>query len=502
MRGAVAREQAFLNAEIRTMDPRNPVATALLVRDGRVAAIGSDAAILRRIASSSGPRRDVKGITLVPGLVDSHTHLVHQGLLKARVDLSSTRSLAEALAAVKRRVRSMRPGALLIAERWDESRWTERRFPHREDLDALSRTVPIVLRRVDGHVAVGNTEACRLIAAKLPGVEPETGRLVEEASLNLNQAFPTPPAEADDALRAAQEQALALGITTVHDFVVPGYVGAYQRLREAGRLKLRAHVSLYIESLDALEAAGIRTGWGDDRLRLSGVKLFADGSLGGHTAALHAPYKDTPDSTGRLNFEPRQLNGLIERADRAGLRVSAHAIGDRAIDEVASALRGRSRRLRHRIEHYELHTDASEEILSHERVVASMQPNFVGAWNRRGGLYEQRIGTRARRANEFRRLQKAQIAVAFGSDCMPLDPWFGLESCTRAPHAFQRLPFEEALRCYTAAGADALGETDVGRLRVGSHADFVLVRLDPRRPSAAEVRATFAGGVEAYRRRL
>lgn len=490
----MAQAQAFLNAEIRTMDPSRPHAEALLVRDGRIEAVGTTAAIERRIASTGGPRWDLKGITLLPGLVDSHTHLVHQGLLPRRVDLAETRSLEEAYLAVRNGAESLPPGQLLLAERWDESRWRERRFPRREELDEISRTRPIVLRRVDGHVAVGNTAACQAISERLPGVDPDSGLLLEEASLHINQVFPTAPHATDEALETAQTRALALGITAVHDFAIPGYLRAYQRLHARGRLRIRAHVSLYVDHLGALEEAGMATGWGDDQLRLAGVKLFADGSLGGHTAALREPYRDQAGATGRLIYDPAKLRSVVERADRAGLRVSAHAIGDAAIDQVAPILARAAPRARHRIEHYELHTPDSEALLSGGRVVASMQPNFVGAWNRKGGLYEARIGTRARRANEFGRLLSAGIRVAFGSDCMPLDPWFGISGCVNAPFPRQRLRLPDALRCYTAAGADALGAPGLGRLKPRAHADFIGLRLQASRIGRAQVLATYVGG--------
>jgi predicted amidohydrolase YtcJ len=500
----VARGFAITNAHIHTSDPTLPEAEALLVLGDRIAAVGSGSAIERKARAQGVAVREVRGRRIVPGLIDSHTHLIHQGLLKHRLDLRETRSLEEALDRVRKGLRKHPPAELFLAERWDESRWKEKRYPRIEELNDISRTVPIVLRRVDGHIAVANDAACRLLAGRSPGVHPDTGLLVEEASLNLNQLFPTPVHQTHAALEDAQEEALRLGVTTVHDFVVPNYLRAYGRLHAEAGLKIRAHLSLYIEYLSLLEGAGLGAGWGDDRLRLHGVKLFGDGSLGGHTAALHQPYLDAP-SKGRLNWSDTAMQGVFQRADAADLTISAHAIGDAAIDQVATTYRTLrlKRARRHRIEHYELHTPESIDILLRYGLVASMQPNFVGEWSRAGGMYHKRIGPqRSRHNNEFKRLLKAGVPVAFGSDCMPFDPWFGLESCLQAPYPGQRLSFDEALGAYTRGSAFGIGrEQDLGQVKAGYLADFLLVDLDPRRPGKTRVRETYVAGNLARRSR-
>lgn len=494
----MARPLAVVNADIRTSDPANPRQEAMLVERGRIAAVGAEAKILARARRVGARVLDVRGRTVTPGIIDSHTHLIHQGLLRRRLDLRGTTSLESALRRVRRSLRHHPKGEVLLAERWDESRWKEKRYPHRSDLDAISATVPIILRRVDGHVAVGNAAACRLLEGRTPGVNADSGLLVEEASLNLNQLFPTPVATTREALRLAQRQALRLGVTTVHDFVVPNYLRAYGDLRRRGELVLRAHLSLYVEYLDGLERTGFSRGCGDDRLRLAGVKLFTDGSLGGHTAALRRPYRDE-GGLGRLNWTDDALKGIFRRAHDMDLQVSAHAIGDAAIDQVARsyASLGRAvRARRHRIEHFELHTPETVEAARRLGLVLSMQPNFVGEWSRPGGLYHRRLGpTRFRRNNQFRRLLSGGIHLAFGSDCMPFDPWFGIESCLTAPYAAQRLSLDQALAAYTRGSAWGLHrEKDLGVLRAGAHADFLVLDLDPQRPSRTRVRRTFVGG--------
>lgn len=496
----MARGFALTNANIWTSDPQEPHADAILVLGQEIAAIGSEQTVLAKARRAGVRARDLRGKAVVPGIIDSHTHLIHQGLLRERLDLRDTTSLEQALALVRRAVGRQRPRSLFLAERWDESRWKERRYPRIDEVNEISRDIPIVLRRIDGHIAVANDAACQMLADRTPGVDQQTGLLIEEASLNLNQLFPSPAAQTERALAHAQQQALRLGVTTVHDFVVPGYLRAYKRLQARRALKIRAHLSLYAESLDALEHSGIGAGWGDDRLRLHGIKLFGDGSLGGHTAALHDPYEDT-GGKGKLNWTDSALANVFRRAEAADLHVSAHAIGDAAIDQVARTYKTlRPSPRRHRIEHYELHTDESIETLRSRALIASMQPNFVGEWSRPGGMYHKRLGARRNRHNnEFRRLLRAGVALAFGSDCMPFDPWFGIESCLKAPFTPQRLSFDQALGAYTRGSAWGIHrENDLGALRTGFKADFNIVRLDHRRVAQTRVLETYVGGKKVH----
>ncbi|MBI2077869.1 MAG: amidohydrolase [Euryarchaeota archaeon] len=502
----MARGLAVVNAQIWTMETRGDRADSMLVQGERVSMVGEERTILAKARTSGLPVADASGRTILPGLVDAHTHLVHQGLLQHRLDLRDAPSLSAALRAVRRRLARHRGRGLVLAERWDESRWPERRYPRREELDAITTKVPLILRRVDGHVAVGNRAACDFLRGRLPGVDADTGLLLEEASLNLNQVFPTPLPEATSSLAFAQEQALTLGVTTVHDFVVPSYLRAFEALHRRGRLKVRAHVSLYVEFLDALAHAGVAGGIGDDRLRLHGVKLFGDGSLGGHTAALRQPYADAPGTRGRLNFTDSALRERIRTASTAGLVPSVHAIGDAAVAQAVKALAASGdRRLRPRIEHFEMHAPESVRTVAERGIVASMQPNFVGEWNRPGGLYEQRLASpRYRRTNEFQALRRAGVRLAFGSDCMPFDPWFGLAGCVEAPQPSQRLSVDDALEAYTRGSAWSIGrEADLGWLGRGSAADFMVLPTPPRRGTGlAGLRpdATYVAGAAVHAR--
>jgi len=499
----VASTWAVVNADVWTLEAPQARAEALLVEDGRIARVGEERAILRRAHAQGGRVSDLQGRRVIPGIIDSHTHLVHQGLLQDRVDLAGAKDRRAALARVRRAAKAHRGREPLIAERWDESTWPDAKWPRRDELDAITTRFPLVMRRVDGHVAVANTPALDALEGKLAGVDRDRGLLVEDASLRLNEVWPTPVPRGAKAVLEAQELALRVGVTTVHDFVVPGYLRAYQAVQRQGRLKIRVQATPYVETLHAWTQTGLETGFGDGHLRTGGVKLFADGTIGGHTAALRKPYGDRPDDHGKLNWTDAQLQHHVDAAAHAGLQPSIHAIGDAAIDQVLGAYArvpaAQRRRLRPRIEHFEVHSRDQVERARELGVILSMQPNFVGAWSRLGALYHQRFGDdRYKRNNEFRTIRRTRAHLAFGSDCMPFDPWWGLESVVRAPHAGQRLPIEDALRAYTLGSAYGLGlEAHRGSLGPGKDADFLLVEGDWKRPGGlarTRVRATVIGG--------
>ncbi len=499
----MARRIVLVNADIWPLDSPGNRAAALWIEGDRIAQVGEERAVLRRALQAGAAVVDLAGAKVLPGLIDSHTHLIHQGLLRHRTDLQGTATKEAALERVRRAALHHRGRGPLVTERWDESRWTRPHWPTRDDLDAITTRFPVIMRRVDGHVAVANTPALQYVKPRLPGVDMDRGLLVEDASLHLNRIWPSPIPEATRALEDAQRDALRLGVTTVHDFVIPHYLAAYRRLRRLGRLRLRAQLTPYIEYLPRLLDGRLWRGPADDHLWLGGVKTFTDGSIGGHTAALRKPYADDASNRGRLNWEEKKLTARVTRAARAGLQPSLHAIGDAAIDQVLAVYRRippRQRgRLRPRIEHFEIHTRDHVETARGLGIVLSMQPNFVGEWSLPGGLYDHRFGdARAHRNNQFRRILAAGARLAFGSDCMPLDPWWGLEAVARAPHPGQRLPIEAALRAYTGGSAAGLRrEGELGVLRKGALADLVVVRGDWRRRGGlarTRVLATMVGG--------
>ncbi|MEA3144297.1 MAG: hypothetical protein QOG31_1621 [Thermoplasmata archaeon] len=538
--------------------PWEAVAEAILWEGDRVVLVGSSTQVRAEARRRGVAVEDLDDRVVAPGFVDAHMHFLHAGVKKTRPDLGGCRSLEEALDRLAAWL-AAHPGASpVVGELWDESGWAERVRPHRKDLDAVAAQAadaghgpanrPIVLRRVCGHVAVASTAALPGIRARWDDdslVDLETGVLLEQPSLYLNEVIGVPPDELDKALAAACRIAHGLGVTALGDYSQAPYRLALQRAAAAGTLSVRVHSSIYVQQLEDEVAAGFATkraapgpGGESPWLRDGGLKVFLDGSLGARSAALREPYLDAPvglpsDCGGRqesrfgcvghphpqgtLNWSDADVRRLFARAHDAGVQLHAHAIGDGAIDQglaffgelaaragVEGSGWGRNA-LRHRFEHFEIAHDGQVARTAELGIVSSSQPNFVGAWSAHGGMYQDRLGERFRLNNRFRAMKEAGVHVAFGSDGMPFRPLAGLQAAVEHPEAGQRMGAREALWHYTAAAAWSLHwEGEVGSLAPGSFADLVVLdvtgpQLDRRPPSKWRILETIAGGKSRFK---
>lgn len=491
------------NAHIETVSHGR--ASALAVRDGKILAVGRPEELL----SLAGPKtqiEDLHGKMVLPGFIDAHMHLVSVGLRESGyyLDVSEARSLDEVLERVRERVQKTEKAQWVLGRGWDESRWPERRYITRADLDRVASEHPVVLIRVCGHILCANSLALQKISVtpRSGEFDEASGLLREETAWAFLQKLQPSDEQIQAAILAGAQLAHRLGVTAIHDIAKPEHVRAYTALHHA--LQLRVRLNLEVQYLDHLIALGLRTNFGNEFLKLGAIKFFADGSIGARNAALHQPYRDA-DGLGKLNHEQSELNRLVKRAHDHGFQVMIHAIGDRAIDAALEALAhaGATPERRHRLEHAELLNDVQIARMRELGILASMQPNFV-QWSGPGGLYETRLGPeRDAQIDPHRRVLDAGVKLAFGSDGMPFGPLYGIRYAVHAPHPDQRVSVEEAIRAYTQGAAyTAFEEDSLGSLEPGKHADFVVLSQDPQATNTlTEIRVerTYLAGRCVYR---
>jgi len=526
----------MLSAKIWTGDPARPSAEALAARGGRIVAIGSNS----DVAQLRGPKTrvlDAKGRRVVPGFIDSHTHMTMGGLNLLAVDLRQTKDPADFTRRLAAFAKTRPPGAWLTDGAWDHEQWSPPRLPGKEMLDPATGDRPACLARQDGHMIVCNSLALSRAGITRATPDPPGGVIVRDASDEptgvLKDAAmeaigrirpPRTREELVEALRAAMKHAATVGVTSVQD--LPGNAGdldAWQLLRERGEMTLRVN---YRPSLSNWEAAREKQAsiHNDEWLRVGGVKGYADGSLGSTTALFFEQYTDDPKTSGVYAAEAIPLSKLEERvlaADKAGLQVEIHAIGDRANAEILDlfervARQNGPRDRRFRIEHAQHLRPADIPRFAALGVVASMQPYHAiddGRWA------EKRIGReRCKTTYAFRSLTDAGAKLTFGSDwdVAPLSPVAGMDAAVtrrtidgKNPKGWfpeQRITVEEALRAYTVTAAyAAFEEQEKGTLGPGRLADFVLLSRDVLSIPAEDipttrVDATVMGGRVIYER--
>jgi predicted amidohydrolase YtcJ len=507
---------------------------AVAVAGGRVLAVGSDAD-LHRLAGPSTQVIDAAGRFVMPGFIDSHVHFLSGGFNLASVQLRDADTPEEFARRIGEFARDSEPGAWITGGDWDHEAWGGE-LPRKEWVDSLTPENPVFVSRLDGHMALANSvalEAGGINASTSPieGGEIErdpvtgdpTGILRDEAMGPVAASMPErSEAELDVSLQAAVRHALSRGVTQVHDMAGWTDLATYRRARARGGLPLRVYTVVPMSTWERLRDYVEVEGRGDDRLWWGGLKAFVDGSLGSTTAWFYEPYTDEPQTAGLLTTDTTELASWIEAADRAGLHVIVHAIGDRANDwlldvyeRVAQANGDRDRRFR--VEHAQHLSPEAIDRFSQQGVIPSMQPYHAiddGRWA------EKRIGPeRIRTTYAFRSLSDAGAALAFGSDwtVAPIDPVLGLYAAVtrrtldRAnPDGWvpaERIGVEETLRAYT-RGAAYAGFMDgkTGVLQQGAFADLVILDQNPFEVDAVvldslQVDLTMVDGEIVYQRK-
>ena len=525
----LAADLLLVNAKIWTGDPGRPSATALAIRNGTIVAVGDDAEV-RKSAGEKTAVLDARGRRVVPGFIDSHTHFFTSGFDLLAVDLRDAKSPEEYARRLGEYAKGVPPGRWLRGGLWDEQKWPGARLPDRRLLDRVTGDHPACLSRTDGHEVLCNSLAIRLAGITAATADPPGGVIVRDADGSpagvfkdaaQDLVFRVVPAdtaeEKADALRASLAEAARNGVTSIQDITEWSDVPIYREFRDRGALTVRVSSRLPISGWE--KARDLRAKEGKSAFwKIDGVKGFMDGSLGSATALMFEPFSDLPGNRGTFHaqwFPEGVMRDRIAGADRAGLQVEVHAIGDRAnatlldvYEEVEKTNPPRDRRFR--IEHAQHLRAADIPRFGKLGVIASMQPYHAiddGRWA------ETRIGPeRARTSYAFRSLLDAGATVVFGSDwdVAPLSPLLGIHAAAtrrtldgKHPEGWipqQKISVEEALRAYTVKGSWAeFAEADKGALAPGRLGDFVVLSDDilsiaPEAIERAKVVMTVVGG--------
>jgi predicted amidohydrolase YtcJ len=529
---------ALVNGRIWTGNPAQPDAEAVAIAGELIAHVGTTADV-RRLAGDA-EIVDLQGAFVVPGFIDAHVHFVDGGFRLASVQLRDANSREEFVRRIQAFAESVPPGTWITGGDWDHTLWGGE-LPRREWIDDATPVHPVWINRLDGHMALANAAALRIAgvsreATPVPGGEivrdddgEPTGLLKDNAMGLIDREVPEPSdVMKDRALDAASQYIAAQGVTSIHHMGSWADVDVFARAASAGRLGTRIYAAVPLASWQRLRdtvaarAHGGPDGRGDDMFRIGALKGFVDGSLGSHTAAFHEPFTDDPKNRGLLVNTEEDLYAWISGADKAGLHVVVHAIGDRAnatLLDIYERVIGENgpRDRRFRIEHAQHLAPADVPRFATLGVIASMQPYHAiddGRWADRVIGRERSKGTYA-----FRSLLDAGATLAFGSDWFvaPPTPLEGIYAAVtrrtlddRHPNGWvpeQKITVEEALVAYTRAAAFAsFDEQQKGMLAEGMLADVTVIDRDLRSIPAPEIRdarilRTIVGGRTVFETR-
>ena len=494
------------NARIHTLDPVQPDASAIAIENERIISVGGGELLAE---FENMEREDMDGRVILPGMIDAHIHLQLYALSLNKVDCEAENK-DQILHRVSERVRLTPPGDWVLGHGWNQNTWGGS-WPCAADLDAVSPQNPVYLTAKSLHASWANTAALTLAGISKSSPDSMDGRIqldkrgsptgiFFENAANLFEAVI--PETGPAALAASIQQVIAgmwrMGLTGVHDFDGRTCFQALQMLHERGELHFRVVKSIPLDLLPQAADLGLRTGFGDDFLRIGSVKLFADGALGPHTGAMLEAYIDEPRNRGILIMDNEQLfeHGCL--AAESGLSLAVHAIGDRAVHEV---LEGFARlrayecenglpALRHRIEHVQTIHPADAGRLANLNLIASMQPTHAPSDML---IADRALGGRAAYSYAWRTQLQNGVRLAFGSDA-PVEspnPFRGLHAAVTRCRVDgspgregwfpeQRLTVDEALEAFTNGAAFVAGlDHCLGRLSAGFLADLIVLEKDP-----------------------
>jgi len=525
----------LVNGKVWTGDPGRPWAEAVAVRDGKIVMVGT-AAEARRLSPSGTKLVDLGGSLVLPGFIDSHTHFLAGGFSLKSIQLRDAKDRQDFAGRIAAKARELGPGRWILNGEWDHQQLNPVEMPRKDWIDAVTPDNPVCVSRLDGHMVLANSLALRLAGVTKdtpvpPGGEIDrdaatgelTGILKDTAADLVFAGIPEPSfAEKLEAAEASIRHAAENGVTSVDEMADAASFEVFEELARLGRLTTRVHVYIPITEVGALARLKLKSPFGSPYLQIAGLKGFMDGSLGSATAYFFEPYTDDPKTFGLLHgqmFPEGVMERRILEADRAGLQLAIHAIGDRAnsmlldMYEKAVAANG-PRDRRWRVEHAQHLRPADIIRFGKLGLVAAVQPYHViddGRWA------EKKIGPeRVKTTYAFESLRRAGAVLAFSSDwtVAPLSPILGIYAAVtrrtldgKNPGGWvpeEKVPVEEAVRAYTVNGAWVqFAEAAKGSIERGKLADLVVLDRDiftipPEEIVRAKVRMTIFDGRIIY----
>jgi len=525
-------DKVYVNGNFWTGDSANPTATVLAIKGDKIIYVGNDASQV-----NATEQIDLNGNMVVPGFTDNHTHFLSAGYGLSSVKLKDAMTKAAFIQRISDFCKT-HPGNAWIREgNWDNENWGGE-LPSKEWIDSVSGDHPIFISRYDGHMAFANSKAMQLAGVDASTVSPAGGVVVkntkgeltgcfkDKAMSLIEKAIPDPTeAELEEYYKAAANYALERGVTHVNDMGSYGGwmdLSTYRRVAQKNNSLIRMYSFVPLATWSRLDSFVQKNGRGDDLLKWGGLKGYVDGSLGSTTAWFHQPYLDDPKSTGLTITDTIDLRNWVIGADKAGLHVAVHAIGDRANDFILSVYQeaekiNGSRDRRFRVEHAQHVRLEAIDHFANQQVIASMHPFHLvddGIW-----AYKRLDTNRLKGTYAIKTMMDKGVTVTFGSDwpVAPVDALYGLYAAVtrrtgdnKNPNGWypdQKISIDQALRAYTQNNARAsFMEGKIGVLKKGYYADFAVLdqdikKIDPITLKEVKVLRTVLNGKEVFVRK-
>jgi len=493
----------LFNGRVFTVEKSLPWAEAVAVRDGKIMAVGANAEVKKLIGKDT-QTIDLQGKLVLPGFNDAHLHFASGGLYLLGIDLRPARDEKEFVSILKEYIKKLPKGEWVTGGNWDHENWPSKKHPGKELIDAFTLDRPVLLQRLDGHMALANSLALKLAGINHDTPNPQGGEIVkdkktgEPSGILRDEAIglvaavipPLTRSRREQAIRTAIRHAQELGVTSIQDNSSREDLEIYQELLAKGELGVRVNAWRDSSCIADFSRIGIGASFGGPFLRLGVIKIFVDGSMGAGTALFFEPYADDPQTCGLPIYKENELNALVLAVDKAGLQIAAHAIGDKANTWILNALaqarlENGVRDSRHRVEHSQVVRPEDVARFRELAVIASIQPSHCIDDMR---WAEKRIGSRVNNAYRFASFLKSGVHLAFGTDwdVEPLDPLLGIYAAVSRElpaggpaggwYPDEKLSLAEAIANYTLGSAYAEFQEKVkGSIAPGKWADLVVM---------------------------